>query len=74
MKKKFLGTLVFLTAVTWLLIFSGCSSGEATEVDNKAGEEIAKELEDSYDDMDLTGFEEDTAANDEEEFDPEAML
>ena len=50
MKKKILGILVFLIAMFGVMYFMGVfEAGEATEADNKVGDEIAndKELEDA---------------------------
>lgn len=82
MKKKILGTLVFLVGAVGIMYLMGVfDSGHATEEDNKAGEEIAndKELEDALNNaVDMPDFEEDTTeldlGLDDEEFDAAAML
>ena len=82
MKKKLIGVLVFLIAMVGVMYFMGVfDSGEATEADNKAGDEIAndKELEDALNNAaEMTDEFDDTTeldlGLDDEEFDPEAML
>jgi len=78
MKKKLLGTLVFLIAAVGVMYLMGVfDSGQATEEDNTAAEEVKKELEDVYENVEMPEVEEDTTEVDlglDEEFDPEAML
>lgn len=79
MKKKILGTLVFLVGALGVMYFMGVfSSGEATEEDHAQGETTVKELEGAYDNVDMSDFDDDTTeldlGLDDEEFDPEAML
>lgn len=83
MKKFILGLLLVIVAIGGFLYVSGYfDSGEVTEADSNAADEISqdqeliKALENAGGEFsDAPAFEEDTTLNEEEEeFDPEAML
>lgn len=77
MKKKLIGLLVFLIAMVGVMYFMGVfDSGEATEEDKAQGDNTAKELEGTYENVDMPV---DTTADIEinlvfDEEDPASML
>ena len=83
MKKKLIGVLVFLIAMLGVMYFMGVfdkkkATPEEIEAGKKGGDELLDTTSSVYDNIDMSGFEEDTTeldlGFDDEEFDPEAML